>query len=199
MGKCQCTSTDICLAVSTLTPLPPGFSISLASLCGQLLLVCAAAINPLYALIVCVVHRAHFLCRLLLQLQLRLLATGRCWHFRCPGAKSSNAVCCSPPSGFFSSFLQRIVVSCLLHTNAHHADGHTQSLAAHMCMCVCCYAWVVVPRTLPPSLTIPLPILIADDAKGDNVKRQLFETISTHCRRHTQTHSRTQPSICRLG
>jgi len=30
-------------------------------------------------------------------------------------------------------------------------------------------------------------ILIEEDAKGDNVKRQLFETISTHSYSHTHT------------
>lgn len=37
------------------------------------------------------------------------------------------------------------------------------------------------------------------DAKGDNVKRQLFETISTHCRRRTHTRTHTHITICRLG
>lgn len=40
------------------------------------------------------------------------------------------------------------------------------------------------------SVSLSLPP-IEDDAKGDNVKRQLFETISTHCRRRTQPHTHT--------
>lgn len=122
---------------------PPLFAIFLPSLCGQLLLVCAAAINPLYALIVCVVHRAHFLCRLLLQLQLRLLATGRCWHFRCPGAKSSNAVCCSPPSAFFSSYIQMHIML---------MDTHNPS--QHICVCVVMHELSYHARSLPPSSTL---------------------------------------------
>lgn len=164
MGKCQCTSTDICLAVSTLTPLPPGFSISLPSLCGQLLLVCAAAINPLYALIVCVVHRAHFLCRLLLQLW--LLATGRCWHFRCPGAKSSNAVCCSPPPAsclllLFLAGNRRVMLTTYKCTSCWWT--HTIPRNTYVCVCVCVVMHELSyhARSLPPSSSLSLSLSLS--------------------------------------
>lgn len=160
------------------------------------------------------IHYTHLLCVLYTE---RTSCAVYCSSFSClpmiavdiSAARGQSPPTPSAACPLFAFFQKIDVVSCLLHTNAHHADGHTRTatltytLAISRSTYVCCYAWVVVRRTHTKSLhSLPRypplsPRLIEDDAKGDNVKRQLFETISTHCRSHT--HSHTQPAICRLG
>lgn len=177
--------------------------------------ICLAASPRLFLLLVCAtpsIHYTHLLCVLYtegallapLLLQLQLLYSTCQWSlltFPLPGGKV--LYCRLLLSPCLCSFLPRVVVSCLLHTIQMHImlmDTHAQP-QTHTCwqalahMCVVMHELSYHARTQRCSLSPSLSLShIEDDAKGDNVKRQLFETISTHCRRRTHTHTHNHTS-----
>lgn len=126
MGKYQCTRLIFVWPSRHVFPL----------VCAKILLVCATP-SIHYTHLLCVLYtQGALLVPLLLQLQL-LYSTCQ-WSlltFPLPGGKVLYRRLLLRLS--LSSFLLRVIVSCLLHTNAHHADGHTRTATqalAHMCV-----------------------------------------------------------------
>lgn len=178
MGKCQCTRLIFVWASWLVFP-----SQDSLSLCY--------AINPLYALIVCVVHRGRTSCAFITR-----LANGRCWHFRCPGAKSSIAVCysvsASAPSYRESSchayYIQMYIM--LMDTHAH---THTcRQALAHMCVVMHELSYHARTQRCSPSLSPPLKMTQKAIMLSVSFLKQ-FQHIAA------DAHTYTQATICRLG
>lgn len=180
-------STDICLTVSP-------------RLCQDSLSLCYA-INPLYALIVCVVHTGRTSCAFIAAASAALLDLPMV-AVDISAARGQSPLSPSATQALPLLFLtesRRVMLTTYKCTSCWWTHTHSHTHASPRTY-VCCYAWVVVRRTHTKMLSLSLSLSpIEYDAKGDNVKRQLFETISTHCRRRTHTRTYTHITICRLG
>lgn len=186
MGKCQCTRLIFVWRSWLVFP------------CQDSLSLCYA-INPLYALIVCVVHRGRSSCAFIAPapasaalLDLPMVAVdisaARGQSPLSPSATQSLPLLLLTES-------RRVMLTTYKCTSCWWTHTHTHTCRQALAhMCVVMHELSYHARTQRCSLSLSLAP-IEDDAKGDNVKRQLFETISTHCRRRTHT----QATICRLG
>lgn len=130
MGTCQCTRRIFVW--------PPRLVFPSLSLCY--------AINPLYALIVCVVHRGRTSCAFIAPASAALLDLPMV-AVDISAARGQSPLLPSATKFLPLLFLteSRRVMLTTYHTNAHHADGHTRTATnTHMLASprtyVCCYA-----------------------------------------------------------